>query len=219
MSHNVWWVEFLGAERTHKALFLQRETDTEETLYSVQGSILRGMNYQLKPFYDPKRSLAFVSMDKIGTVALANVSKIDEVCQSFPPPWAQMTLGSKSIDSGVPLYRCIEWTMDVRSAHLSRGDIRLDTTSQQYYQYKLATGETTWIGEYRDQTGQVMYLNQYDGSKSSQKSTGKHETFHKLKLVSDRFCIQSYIVLSINKEPEVNYKEEEPENTASPGYL
>lgn len=191
MSYNIWWVEFLGADRTHKAIFLESGIDGEGTLYSVQGKILNGMAYKPKAFSRLESSPSFVSKYMIGTVAWANVPKIDEICRSFPPPGPQMTLGGIQRDPNVPLYRCREWSVDVRSALLSRGviqwDIRLDTTSQKYYQYKLATGETTWIREDHDQAGQVMYFNQYDGTISSQKPTGKHETFYKLKLVFDRY--------------------------------
>ena len=160
MSYNIWWVEFLGADRTHKAILLESGIDGKGTLYSVQGNILKGMAYKPKAFSRPEESPAFVSKYMIGTVASANVPKIDEICRSFPPPGPQMNLGGIQRDPNVLFYRCTEWTVDVRSALLSQDviqwDIRLDTTLQKYYQYKLATGETTWIRPRSSRTSYVL---------------------------------------------------------------
>ncbi|KAI9891941.1 MAG: hypothetical protein M1814_002326 [Vezdaea aestivalis] len=176
MSYSIWWVEFVGADRTHKAIFLENADDGGGVLHSVEGNILNGMIYRSKPFRRPEDSASFVSKEKLGTISYTNIPKIEQTCRSFPPPGVQMNLKGQKINPSSPLYRCTEWTSNVKNALMTNGtitwDTRIDDKSQKYCHHKISTKQTTWISEYRREGGTLAYWNQYDNTTSLQKPEG-----------------------------------------------
>lgn len=128
MPYSVYTVEYLG-EPNHVALYVEKEPVSDSnkkgsgTLYHVTGSILVGMKYENKPSYNFKQSVSFIpgSNVLIGRVKATDMPLLEAVCETVPPPGAQITKRGGRMDSSKPLRRCGEWVKDVVEKLLADG--------------------------------------------------------------------------------------------------
>lgn len=111
----------MGAARNHHAIFAEHIKSGGGTLYHVTGDIQNGMKYETRSLSrKPDVSASFISKTYIGRVKVADVGRIDAVCQSIAAP-AKQFQGAKRIDSKTPLRRCQEWTKEAIGALQSQG--------------------------------------------------------------------------------------------------
>lgn len=113
MSVQVFLVEYLGIPRNHHAIFVELDPrkGTGQLLH-VTGSVQTGMEFQSKTLdRKPETSSSFVTKRLLGTASVSNLSYIEDVCRSNPPPAKQFN-GPKKIDKKAPLRRCQQWTAE-----------------------------------------------------------------------------------------------------------
>ena len=115
MSYKVFLVSSLGAPRDHEAIFIETELDESGQIFHVTGNIQTGMKYESEARKKPEESISFVKKELLGTVPIANYSRINSVCERIPPPAKQFN-GPKRINPNVPLRRCGEWTREAVQA-------------------------------------------------------------------------------------------------------
>lgn len=73
------------------------------------------MRHDNKPGKKPEESTSYQSKTFIGTVAVANFSRIKPICESVPAPKKQFE-GAQRLYPGEPLRRCQEWTAEAINA-------------------------------------------------------------------------------------------------------
>ena len=114
MPYNLWTAEYHGGgPRNHIRLFLETEANGDGGIYHVIGSILNGMSYERRPDKKLDESATYVpdSATRIGSIE--DVDRLEAVCQSVPPPEAQMRLNGSKLYPNKPLRRCGEWVQEV----------------------------------------------------------------------------------------------------------
>lgn len=108
----VYLVEYLGAPRNHRAIFVETKADESGELFHVKGDIQNGMSYETKQTSKkPEMSGTFVSKTKLGWIKVENLHLVDSICRANPPPAKQYD-GPRRIDKNKPLRRCQEWTSE-----------------------------------------------------------------------------------------------------------
>lgn len=134
MQYNVFTVEFLGQpnKANHVAIYVEtkpRGNDHEGSgiKYHVVGTILLGMkytretsseNYMLSPEY-------VTGADRlVGGIAKADIPLLEGICESIPPPAAQVALNGRRLDPSKPLRRCGEWVQEVVAKALAEGVVK-----------------------------------------------------------------------------------------------
>lgn len=139
MHYNVFTVEFLGQpnKANHVAIYVKtnpRSKDSEGSgiKYHVVGTILLGMkytretseNYMLSPEY-------ITGADRlIGSIAETDVPLLERICESIPPPAAQVALNGRRLDPSKPLRRCGEWVQEVVAKALAEVVVGEDLVEQ-----------------------------------------------------------------------------------------
>ena len=116
MSYEVFLVDKLGASLSHQLIFIRTNPNSGSgLLYHVIGSTQSGMTYQHRATSAPEESLTFEKSLPLGTVSVANLGRVDAVCQTIPPPKKQFQL-SKRLYPNEPLRTCQEWASEAIEA-------------------------------------------------------------------------------------------------------
>lgn len=133
MQYNGSTVEFLGQPNkpNHVAIYIEtkpKSVDHEGAgiKYHVVGTILLGMvyerqiseNYTLSPEYVAGADCL------IGRIAETDIPSLEEICESIPPPAAQVALNGRRLDPSKPLRRCGEWVQGVVAKALAEGVVK-----------------------------------------------------------------------------------------------
>lgn len=119
MSYKVYQISYAGAPRDHHAIFVETQEDQSGQIFQVTGNIQSGMRYETKQAKKPEDSASFQAKILLGSVSIADYSRIDDECKRVSPPAKQYN-GPKRINPQVPLRRCQEWTaeaIDTLRAH------------------------------------------------------------------------------------------------------
>ncbi|KAI1810011.1 hypothetical protein GGS20DRAFT_580222 [Poronia punctata] len=109
----VYLIESLGAPRNHQAIFIEtHQQDQSGTLFNVTGNIQDGMTYETEQLSQkPDLSNTFISKSQLGWIKIEDLSRVDSICRSNPPPAKQFD-GPRKINKDQPLRRCREWTSE-----------------------------------------------------------------------------------------------------------
>ncbi|KAJ5098065.1 hypothetical protein N7532_005066 [Penicillium argentinense] len=109
MAYNVYTVESLGnGDRNHIAFYIETKPHGRSTINPRAHISCHG--------HHPG------SKKQVATIAPENLERFEKVCcLMVPPPKPQVTLSSKSLVPGAPLYRCAEWLRDVEKLAVEKG--------------------------------------------------------------------------------------------------
>jgi hypothetical protein len=90
--YTVYTPEYFGHDINHTGIIILTD-EQGGTLYHVLGNILQGMSLEMKRGGPLQLLETFVpGTDKIvGRVLVENLSRLEEICWSIPPPGPQMT--------------------------------------------------------------------------------------------------------------------------------
>ena len=118
MQYNVFRVEFLGQpnKANHVAIYVETKPKSDDhegsgIKYYVVGTILFGMKYTRETSENYMLSPEYVAGAErlIGHVAETDIPRLEQICESIPPPAAQVALNGRRLDPSKPLRRCGEW--------------------------------------------------------------------------------------------------------------
>lgn len=130
MQYNVFTVEFLGQPNkpSHVAIYVEtkpKSADHESAgiKYHVVGTILLGMNYERQISENYTLSPEYVDGADvlIGRIHETDIPLLERICESIPPPAAQVALNGRCLDPSKPLRRCGEWVQEVVAKALAEG--------------------------------------------------------------------------------------------------
>jgi hypothetical protein len=120
--YRVFRCEYLG-NPNHEAVFVETHENGADSghLYHVVGNILTGMRYEEKPALRPESSASFDRKEYLGTIAVAYLGSINQICRTISVPGSQVDLKGRRLYPGQPLRRCGEWTADAVNELRARG--------------------------------------------------------------------------------------------------
>jgi hypothetical protein len=133
MQYNVFTVEFLGQPNkpNHVAIYVETKHKSYDhegagIKYHVVGTILLGMNYERQISEDYMLSPEYVAgADRhIGHIEATDIPLLERICESIPPPAAQVALNGRRLDPSKPLRRCGEWVQEVVAKALAEGVVK-----------------------------------------------------------------------------------------------
>jgi hypothetical protein len=98
--------------RNHIAIFVEKDQlDGSGVMYHVTGTILMGMKYETRESHSFRNSHTTIPDSEVlvGNVLEADLRRFEAICESVPPPGAQVDLRSRPLNPSVPIRRCTEW--------------------------------------------------------------------------------------------------------------
>jgi hypothetical protein len=133
MEYSVFTVEFLGQpnKANHVALYVETKPKSGDQegagiKYHVTGTILLGMKYERQISENYMLSPEYVAgADRlIGCIAKTDMPLLEDICESTPPPAAQVASNGRRLDPSKPLRRCGEWVQEVVARALAEGVVK-----------------------------------------------------------------------------------------------
>jgi hypothetical protein len=133
MQYNVFRVEFLGQPNkpNHVAIYVETKPKSNEhegsgLKYHVVGTILLGMKYARETSENYMLSPEYVAgADRlIGHIVETDIPLLEQICESIPPPAAQVALNGRRLDPSKPLRRCGEWVQEIVAKALAEGVVK-----------------------------------------------------------------------------------------------
>ena len=133
MQYNVFRVEFLGQpnKSNHVAIHVETRPKSNDhegagIKYHVVGTILLGMKYERQATENYVLSPEYIAGAErlIGRVNEVDMPLLEQICESIPPPGAQVSLNGRRLDPSKPLRRCGEWIQEVLAEALAHGVIK-----------------------------------------------------------------------------------------------
>lgn len=104
-------VAYIGVKDDHRALYIPHQGEEGPgRLFHVVGSLINGMVFQTKDTRDPRLSLMFRSMSRLGWV-IGGDEKVQQICERIPPPPKQYDLGQRLVPLS-EIRHCQHWARE-----------------------------------------------------------------------------------------------------------
>ncbi|KAF2136501.1 uncharacterized protein K452DRAFT_237404 [Aplosporella prunicola CBS 121167] len=122
MPYNVYITYHHGVIQ-HVRIFIETKEDGSGKIYHVTGTVLMGMELQIRDASRPDDSATYIpgTQTLVGRMHEADLARFEAAARAVPPPGAQVKLNGRPKDPTKPVRRCGEWVEELKEKAIAEG--------------------------------------------------------------------------------------------------